>query len=198
MTHSISWLRLLATLLAWGCLAAGATPVVLEGQRFDTQLRLAGSELQLNGVGLRARAWVKGYAAGLYLPRRADSAVQALAMKGPKRLQMRMLLDVPAEEFVKAIEKGIARNTESTELPQLHDRVRRFAHQVAALGKVRKGDVVDLDYLPTAGLVLAVNGRARGEAIPGEDLYAAVLRIFVGDKPVDAALKAGLLGARAS
>jgi Chalcone isomerase-like len=30
--------------------------------------------------------------------------------------------------------------------------------------------------------------------VPGEDLYAAVLKIFVGEHPVDKKMKVGLLG----
>jgi hypothetical protein len=32
------------------------------------------TDLKLNGVGLRAVAWLKGYAAGLYLPKKATAA----------------------------------------------------------------------------------------------------------------------------
>ena len=35
---------------------------------------------------------------------------------------------------------------------------------------------------------------AKGEALPGEDLYAGLLKIFIGTRPVDTKLKAGLLG----
>ena len=55
-------------------------------------------------------------------------------------------------------------------------------------------DIVDLDWLPQQGLRLTLNGRQRGEPIPGEDLYAALLRIFVGERPVDKEMKIGLLG----
>lgn len=45
------------------------------------------------------------------------------------------------------------------------------------------------------GTRMVVDGQARGTAIPGEDFYAAVLRIRLGDKLVDAGPKKGLLGA---
>jgi hypothetical protein len=77
-------------------------------------------------------------------------------------------------------------------------RMARFDERVREVGKVSKHDVVDLDRLPGRGLLLARNGRLRGEPIPGHDLDAALLLIFIGDKPVDAKLKAGLLGSPAS
>ena len=66
------WLgRALSGILAGAMLAA--TPglhaaddtVTVAGQPFVRRLQLAGSELQLNGTGVRG--WYKAYAAGLYL-----------------------------------------------------------------------------------------------------------------------------------
>lgn len=178
-------------LLAW--VPASAQPVVVEGQAFDRRVTLAGSELQLNGTGVRAVAWFKGYAAGLYLRTPSRNAAQVLAQAGPKRLQMRMLQDVPAAEFVKAFHKGVERNTPPAELPQLAERMARFEALVGGLGQVRKGDLVNLDLDPGRGTLFSVNGTLRGEAIAGEDFFAALLRSFVGDRPYDSKLKAGLL-----
>ncbi len=41
---------------------------------------------------------------------------------------------------------------------------------------------------------MLVNGQPRGSAIAGDDFFAAVLRIWIGDKPVDASLKKALVG----
>ncbi len=168
--------------------------VVAEGHTYAAQITLAGSTLQLNGVGYRAVAWFKGYAAGLYLARKAGNAEAAGATPGPKRLQLVMLVDVPAAEFVKAFYKGIARNTPAAQQPALAERMRRFDALVSAIGTVRKRDVVDLDWLPDSGLRLARNGRELGAPIAGEDFYTALLRIFVGPRPVDPEMKIGLLG----
>lgn len=170
--------------------------VVVEGQAFARRVPVAGSELLLNGTGVRAVAWFKGYAAALYLPSRATTAAQAVAMSGPKRLQLVMLQKVPAEEFVKAFRKGLQRNTPEAELPRLSARMLQFEAAVAALGTVHKGDVVNLDFEPGRGMAFSLNGTLRGGAIAGEDFYAALLRSFVGDKPYDRELRAGLLGQR--
>jgi Chalcone isomerase-like len=190
------WLLLALCLLA--PMTQAQAQVKLEGQTFVSQMRLADTELRLNGVGLRAVAWLKGYAAGLYLVQKTSNPQQAISAAGPKRLQMRMLQEVGAVEFVKAIERGITRNTPEAELPTLRERMQMFEQRVQALGKVKKGDVVDLDFVPGAGLHFSVNGTQKGAAIPGEDFYAALLKIFIGDKPTDAELKVGLLGGPAN
>jgi Chalcone isomerase-like len=185
---------LAAALVATTFPAWAARPIKVEGHTFVGDITLAGSALQLNGVGLRAVAWLKGYAAGLYLPRRATTTAQVLAQPGPKRLQLRMLHDVDAEEFVKAFIKGVDRNTPPAEAARLADRVPRFNATVRSLAKLAKRDVIDLDFVPGRGLVLARNGQVRGEPVPGEDFYAALLRCFVGERPADPEMKVGLLG----
>jgi len=118
---------------------------VVEGQAFAGHVKLGNTELQLNGTGVRAVAWFKGYAVGLYLPQRATTAAQVFEQPGPKRLQLRMLQEVPATEFVKALQKGIERNSSAGEWAALQPRVQRFAEQITASGAVHKRDTVDLD-----------------------------------------------------
>ena len=189
--------RLLAVLLSTPALSwAQVDAVVVEGKTFARRVRVAGAELQLNGTGVRAVAWFKGYAAALYLRSTGATAAQVVALPGPKRLQLVMLHKVPAEEFVKAFRKGLQRNTPEAELPRLGERMVQFEALVAAIGMVQQGDVVNLDFEPGRGTVFSLNGTLRGEAIAGEDFYAALLRSFLGDRPYDRELRAGLLGQR--
>jgi hypothetical protein len=188
-------LHALRILCLSGLLAAGAQATVIEGQHFDDRIRLADTDLVLNGVGLRAVAWLKGYAAGLYLGQRAGTPEAVVSAKGPKRIRMKMMVEVESKEFVKAFDKGMKRNLSEAEHAALTERMAKFDAIVNALVKLKKGDVVDLDYIPQRGLVLSLNGVAKGEPLPGEDLYAGLLKIFIGPRPVDARLKAGLLGA---
>ena len=183
-------------------LAVVATPprawatrsITTEGVTFAGDIRLADTALQLNGVGLRAVAWLKGYAAGLYLPRKARTEAQVIETPGAKRLQIRMLQEVEAEEFVKAFHKGVERNTPAADAARLAQRVTQFDALVRGLVKLKKQDVIDLDFIPGRGLVLSRNGAPRGAPLAGEDLYAALLRCFVGVRPADPDMKIGLLG----
>ena len=63
-----------------------------------------------------------------------------------------------------------------------------------AIGPTTKADTINLDFEPQHGLTLSVNGVMKGPAIAGADFFGAVLGIFVGDRPIDARLKKGLLG----
>jgi hypothetical protein len=195
MTTALVSRRLWLALTLSTALPAWATrAITTEGYTFAGDIRLADTALQLNGVGLRAVGPYKGYAAGLYLARRATTEAQVLETPGAKRLQLRLFYDVDAEEFVKAFVKGVQRNTPAADAAKLQERVGRFNAMLRTLAKLKKQDVIDLDFIPGKGLVLARNGTAQGAPVPGDDFYAALLRCFIGTRPADPEMKVGLLG----
>jgi hypothetical protein len=186
---------LLMTAPALWAQAAGAT---IGGVSFGGRAEVGGQQLRLNGVGMRASPVLKGFAAGLYLAQNSSSTEQVLHTPGPKRLRMRMMLDVPIQVFTHAVRKGIRRNVPEPQQASLSERIGTFDAILQSVGKVFDGDVIDLDYLPESGLVILINGKPRGAPIPGEDLYAALMLVFIGERPVDVKLKAGLLGQRSA
>jgi hypothetical protein len=192
----LALLWLTALLCLWpGPARAEEAPWVVEGQSFERHVQVAKSDLVLNGAGVRKVAWFKPFAVGLYVASPATDAAQIAASAGPKRLQMRMLVDVPAGEFAKASRDGISQNAGSPEAAsRLSERIGRFESLINELGKVYKGDVVDMDFDPARGMLFTVNGTLRGTPIPGEDFYTALLRSFIGEHPYDKRLRAGLLG----
>lgn len=172
--------------------SAGAATV--EGQNFEDGIRLAGRELRLNGLGVRKIFFIKAYVAGLYLNEKVATPPELVAMPGPKRLQLRMLRSAGPDDFNSALVAGVRKNASEAELIRLTDRISQLELTIKAIGLTVKGDVINLDYLPEFGTRLSVNGATQGKAIAGADFYAAILSIFVGDKPVDATLKKELLG----
>jgi hypothetical protein len=48
--------------------------------------------------------------------------------------------------------------------------------------------------VPAAGTQLTVDGKPSGAPIPGEDFYRALLKIWLGEHPVQDDLKKALLG----
>lgn len=187
---------------ALALVAAAALPaqaVTYEGQDFPDTLQLDGSTLALNGAGKRQVAIYPLYLAALYLPQKTSSPDAIYAEPGPKRLEMRIVIplvkDVSTQEFVKAIDKGVQRNCTETEKAAVAERVRQFNAAIAEVGRVKKGDLLRIDYLPAqGGTVLTVNGKVWGKPIEGQDFYAAFLKVFIGDKNSDARLRTGLLG----
>jgi hypothetical protein len=176
---------------------AADNTINVSGIAFERRVQVAGSDLLLNGTGLRAVAWFKAYAAALYLGARATTADQAVSTPGPKRLQLRFYRDLPAAEFVKALNVGLPRNSEPVLAEKLAERQALLAGRIAKLDTLHETDTIDLDFEPAKGLLFKLNGKQQGEPIPGDDFYGALLRVFIGDHPSDTKLKAGLLGGAA-
>lgn len=186
---------LAAALSATGVTAAQAA--TLEGQQFDDTVVLGQHKLQLNGLGLRGVAWLKAFVAGLYVTTPSRDAAALLAETGPLRLRLKIMLQAPSNELTKSLLRRVKRHETPEVQARLADRLALFAQQLDGLGQLMPGDVVDMDYLPGKGLVLSRNGKAAGKPVVGDDLYRAVLQIFVGEHAIDPRMKQGLLGAPA-
>ncbi len=179
--------------------ALPAQALRFEGQDFADTLQLGGVTLQLNGVG--AKVFVmrySAYLAALYLPQKAGTPEAVYAQSGPKRLELRitipMVKDVSTQEFVKAINKGVSRNSTEAEKAAVDERVKQFNAAITEVGRVKKGDLLVIDYVPAQGTVLTVNGKVWGKPIEGQDFYTAFLKVFIGDHNSDGKLRSGLLG----
>jgi hypothetical protein len=174
--------------------AAFAQAVEVEGVKFEPTAQVAGTTLQLNGAGIRTRAVFKVYAAGLYVPQKANSAAALLAQKGPRRVAIGMLRNVDAESFAGALNDGLKANLTEQQLAGFKAQVDALNVNLKAVGEAKKGDLIHFEFTPETGTRVLVNGQPRGSAIAGDDFFAAVLRVWIGDKPVDGALKKALVG----
>lgn len=184
--------RLVPALLAAAALAAGAAEVA--GVTFEPRERVGSAELTLNGAGLRKRAFFQVYAIGLYLPEKRRAAAEAIGLPGPKRVAIHMLRDVGAEQFTEALAEGLRDNHSEADFKAIEPRMRQFVELMKGIGEAKKGMRITLDWTG-AGTVLSVDGRAAGAPISGEDFYRALLRVWLGERPVQADLKPALLGA---
>ena len=170
--------------------AAPAFAAEVAGVKIDEQTRVGSAELVLKGAGLRKRFFLQVYAMGLYV---ADRNADPVAQPGAKRIAIHMLRDVDADQFVGALADGIRSNHSEAEAKALEPRVAQLGAILAALKEAKKGMLITLDGVP-GGTLVSVDGKPAGKPIEGEDFYRALLRIWLGDKPVQDDLKKALLG----
>jgi len=182
----------------WACLFLTALTVQaaeLEGVMLEDHVRVDGQELQLNGIALRTRFLFKVYVAGLYLPERATTAQAAFDVRGPKRIVLVMMREATADQFCESIDAGMRANSTEAELAQVRDQTEDLFAKIRGVAEARKGMRIVLDYAPSeAGTTLFVDGVPQGKPMPGEDFYRALLRIWLGERPVQDDLKRALLG----
>jgi hypothetical protein len=172
-------------------LAAAAAEV--EGVKIDDRTRVANADLTLNGAGLRKRLFFKVYALGLYVTQKSADAGALIDQPGPKRVAIRMLRDVSADAFNEALGEGIRANHSEAEVKALEPRLNELGAVIAEVKEAKKGMAIDLDWTG-AGTQVVVNGKPTGKPIAGADFYKALLKIWLGDRPVQDDLKKALLG----
>ena len=176
-------------LAALPALAASGTAGVTLPETYT----LNGQSLVLNGAGIRSKFFFKIYVGALYLATATDDAASALAEPGAKSMQMAMLYkEVDADKITEGWRSGFEANLPPGDLGRLTARLQRFNSLFPAL---HKGDHVYMDFVPGQGTRVTINGDLRGH-IEGDDFFAALLQVWIGQHPADEDLKRGLLGDR--
>lgn len=171
-----------------------AFAVEVSGIKIPDSVKVEGQELRLNGAGVRTRMFIKVYVGALYLEQKASTANAVLANNGVKRMALHIMRDLKADVFSGALQDGLKANNSVAELAKIDDNIKEFNGIVNGAGGVKKGDIVQLDYLPVAGTRVVINGDTKG-TISGEDFFRSLLKVWLGEKPIDADLKKSLLGA---
>lgn len=181
--------------LLWA-LAQSALALEVGGVKFEEKIKLANTDLVLNGAGLRTKAIFKVYAAALYLPEKKNTVEGIMALNGPRRVMLVMLRDVSSEDFGQSFMTGFNNNSSSAEKKKLINQTVQFGEMFTQMPNLKKGDVLTLDWIPgpKGGTQSTLNGKPVGALIAEQIFFDAVLRIWLGDKPADSALKPQLLG----
>jgi hypothetical protein len=186
--------RALVLALATTIMASSAFAIDVAGVKFDDTARVANQALKLNGVGIRYKAIFKVYVAGIYLPERKTTTADVLASPGSRRIHIVMLRDVSSEDFGRAFLNGMHQNIDRAEKSKLVGQLMKFGEVFASIPELKKGDVLTTDWVPGTGTVMQINGKRIADPLPDLAFYNALLKIWLGDKPVEPKLKQAMLG----
>ncbi|HUH85433.1 MAG TPA: chalcone isomerase family protein [Stellaceae bacterium] len=175
----------------WGEFAPYAWGATCDGANFPDSVKLANTDLVLNGLGVREATIfsVKVYVAGLYLAQKGSNPGQILGANQPWRLELHFVRDVGASDIRDAWQEGFEKSAPD-KIAALQARIDVLK---AATTDFKVGQSLVFSNDPATGVTVAVNGAA-GHSIAGADFATALLGIWLGAKPPNADLKSGLLG----
>ncbi len=181
---------------AWFAMSCAATALDVEGVRFDEQMKVANTQLRLNGAGVRYAAGnlVRAYAAGLYLPTKIARASELRTIHGPKRIQLVMMRDINANDFGRAMMKALRANLSVDEQIRHINGITQMGGIFGVVPQMKKGESITIDSIPGTGVVIYVNGKRTSEVISDEAFFDAMAQIWIGTNPVEPSLKLALLG----
>jgi hypothetical protein len=189
--NAIRWIAGLGFALALG---GAAQAIEVGGIKFDDTAKVAGKELKVNGAGVRVRIVVKVYAMVLYLPEKKDTPAGVFDTQGPRRFSLGLLREVTGDDLGQAFMAGITANTDKAERSKFVNQLAQFGETFVNIPQGKKGDIITVDWVPDTGTVMTLNGKSIGEPMKDIAFYNAILKIWLGDKPVDSSLKPALLG----
>ena len=171
-------------------LAGNALAIEVAGVKVPAEVAVAGETLQLNGAGVRKKfVFVKVYVGSLYTAGKAASTAEVLALPGNKLIRMDFLYkQVEKSKIIDAFAEGFQNNSpQLVATPMTREFFSWFKNDFVA------GDQVDL-ILNADGKVSAThNGKELG-SIDSKELADGILLIYLGEKPADEDMKAGMLG----
>ena len=186
------------TLLAATCsLTFGLSAVQaveIGGVKMDDTIKVANTDLKLNGAGIRYKAVFKVYVAGLYLAEKKTTLAEIMAQPGPKHIRLVMLRDVSSDQFGQSFMDGLNHNNTKAEKTKIVGQMIKFGEMFASIPELKKGDMVGLDWVPNVGTFSTLNGKRTADVYPDVAFFNALLKIWLGDQPAYAPLKNQLLG----
>jgi hypothetical protein len=176
---------------------AGAGVTETSGIKFDNELTTSrGNKLVLNGAGTRYKFVIKVYAAGLYLPAKANTLDAVVDTSKPRLFKVVMLRDIDGNELGKLFTDGMQKNSSRDEFMKAIPGTIRMGEIFAERKKLASGDNFTIDWVPGTGSVIAVNGKVVGEPIKEPEFFSSLMKIWMGKSPADANLKEALLGGK--
>lgn len=185
-------LNLRATVLAAMLAIPCAHSVEVSKVRIEDTARVGDADLVLNGAGLRTKGFIEVYIGALYTPTKSSSAAPLLDSTAPRRMLIRMMRDVGSKTMIEALTDGINLNTPDAERAALKAPTDQLTEILKKIGELHKGDQLVLDFTAD-GVAVTHNGKAVGK-VASAAFPRALLRVWIGDKPVDGDLKKSLLG----
>lgn len=182
-------MRIVSALLIILAIAVGAQASELAGVTMTDTTQVGDQELVLNGMGLRKKAIIKVYVAGLYLPTRQSDAEKILASDTPRQLAMDFKFGVSGEKMCDAWNDCLAANVANAS-EQIRADFERLCGYMDDMGK---GDKMVFTYVPGEGTEASVKGQSKG-TIEGKLFADALYSCWIGPNPPGEAFKKGLLG----
>ena len=165
----------------------------VSGVKVDDKASVGGQELVLNGAGMRQRLVFNVYVGALYVPQKTSIPAEVTAKNQPRRMSLLLQRDVSADMLLEALRAGLADNNSQAQLDAIKPQVEQFATIFKSVGEAKSGQVIHIDYTPSEGTRILLDGEAKG-TITGESFNKALFNTWLGDRPVQESLKKALLG----
>ena len=163
---------------------------VIDDIEIPETIQVDGTQLVLNGAGVRYKFFFKVYVAALYLEKKSSHVEQILGSDTHRRIDMYVTYShISQEKMENAWKSGFEANLDEANLTSLAGSINQF---IAMFADLHEKDVIVMDYTPGEGTQVLINQQDKG-TIRGKAFNDALLGIWLGKEPVTESLKDKLL-----
>jgi len=159
--------------------------------KVDAKLSVEDQNLTLNGAGTREKMFMDMYVGSLYVTKKSSDGNAISAANEAMAIKLNIVSGlISSEKMISAINEGFENSTgkKTAPLKAKIDKFKSFFKDV-----INKKDIFIIVYIPNEGVSVYKNGTKKG-TIDGLDFKKALFGIWLGNKPADDDLKAGMLG----
>lgn len=184
---------LLVTILQFNVTQA-QTKFEIEGVTVPRTINFEGSKLELNGFGVRSKAWVDVYVQALYLTILSQDPEFIMGSETPMGIRIEIISSlVSSKKLSKALYSGLEKSVGDDGMAVI-EKEAKMLEAIVNSEITKKGDVFNLIYNPSdVSIWIMKNDKLAGK-IAGLNFKKAFLGIWLSNNPVDKDLKNDLLG----
>lgn len=170
----------------------------IEGVPVDETLTMDGANLVLVGAGVHKRGYSKFSVEAIYAAEKRTTIESLIDLKGPKRLQITTLRDIPGRTVARHFVADLEQQLSEAEFKSLIPEITLIGKAFSLLHDLKKGDVIRIDWTSGKGMAASLDGIAvewdNGSSyINSPLLFNVLLRIHAGKRlPIE--LQQNMLG----
>lgn len=183
--------KITLVLLAIFSLATATAQIRVGKAILPYEENFAGTDLKLNGAGMREMLWIDLYAGGLYLQNKSKDPKAILDADETMAIKLNIVSGfVTQKKMIKAVKDGFNKATFGN-TKSLDERITKFIKFFSE--PIVKNDIFDIVYIKDTGVKAFKNGKELG-VIEGRDFKYALFKIWLGEEPASEGIKNGMLG----
>lgn len=183
--------KYLLALVAVCSLTFSQAQTVIGDATLPNTMTVEGTDLVLNGAGMREKVIFDLYAGGLYLASKKSDAAAIVNADETMAMKLDIVSGmVSSKKMIGAVDDGFdaSMNGDTSSLDAQITKFKGFFSD-----KIVKTNVFDIAYVKGKGTVVSKNGKEVG-MIPGLEFKKALFGIWLGSDPADDDLKEAMLG----
>ena len=164
---------------------------IVSGVEIPEKLMINGSQLILNGAGVREKFFLDLYVGALYLKKR--NKIAKAIIDAEENMAIRLYITsslISSKKMRNAVNEGFENSTKNNIIP-----IKKEIDEFISVFKdeINKGDIFDMVYVDSVGTKISKNGKL-SKTIKGIKFKRSLFGIWLCDEPAQESLKEEMLG----